>query len=363
MAHAKLAPSAAHRWLSCPGSVALSEGILSTSSVYAEEGTRAHNAAACLLNDSGYPPQNVSDEMLSYVGVYTDAIRRAAEGKLLFVEVPVDISMWTGEAGGKGTADAVIVSDGAIEVHDLKYGMGHIVDAEHNEQLMIYALGTLDLIEEIIGKVTEVKLVIHQPRRDHLSEWTVSREDLMNFGEYVRAKARVALTCDPGNNLYPSDKACLWCPAKATCPALREAVYAATAADFTDIEEGPYPTPDALGLVEMWLGAVKQAIFEKLQAFEPVPGWKLVKGREGNRKWQDEGAVEELLKSFRVPKGESHNMTVKSPAQLEKVGLAPKKWAQVEGLITRSEAKPVMVAESDPRPAVEQAKAEEFDLI
>jgi len=362
--HAKLAPSAAHRWLTCPGSVALIADIPNTSSAYAEEGTKAHTYAAWLLNGAKPPVPPADEEMISYVSVYTGAVRRAAEGKLLMVEAPIDISMWTGEDGGKGTADAVIVGSDYIEIHDLKYGMGHIVNAEHNEQLMVYALGALDLVETLVGEVKEIKLVIHQPRRDHLSEWTISRQDLLKFGHIVQETAQYALICNAGDGLYPSDKACLWCPAKATCPALRMEVEAAVFQDFEKMSpSGPYPTPNILGLVETWLTAVRQAIFEKLQAFEPVPGWKLVKGREGNRKWKDEAEVEDLLKSLRVTKGDSHSLSLKSPAQLEKAGLSTKKWAQVAEHITRSEAKPVMVEESDPRPAIEQATVEEFDLI
>ncbi len=367
--HAKLAPSAAHRWMRCPGSIALSSGIKDKSSTYADEGTQAHTYAAWLLRGAKPPVPPTDEEMVSYVSVYTAAVRRAATGNLLFVEQPIDISDWTGEEGAKGTADAVVVGAGFFEVHDLKYGMGHLVSAEHNEQLMVYALGVLDLVEQFsTGDVKEIKLVIHQPRRDHLSEWTLNREELIAFGDKVLLTAATAMACKPGEHLSPSAKACLWCPAKATCPALRAAVDKAVSEDFVVFNEGippdpaTYPTPDLLGIVETWLSAVKTAIFEKLQAFQHVPGWKLVKGKEGNRKWKDEAAVEDLLKSLRVPRGDSHNLSLKSPAQMEKTELSPKKWQAVAEHITRNEAKPIMVGEDDPRAPIEQAKVEEFDV-
>lgn len=367
MSHAKLAPSAAHRWINCPGSVAMSEDIPNTSSTYADEGTKAHTYAAWLLEGAKPPVPPADDEMVSFVSVYTAAIRRAAEGKLLLVEAPIDISDWTGEPGAKGTADVVIVDEATdtIEVHDLKYGMGHIVYAENNEQLMLYALGVLCLVEGFLDKnFMSFKLVIHQPRRDHLSEWTVSREELLKFGTRVGVAAHTALTCEPSTNLNPSAKACLWCPAKATCPALRETVEEAVMNDFAAIDEGSrYPRPNTLYLVDTWLSAVKQAIFEKLARFEPVPGWKLVKGREGNRRWNDEATVEQLVKEMRIPKGDSHDMSLKSPAQLEKLGLSPKRWAQIAEHITRNEAKPILAEWNDPRPAIEQAKPEEFDIF
>jgi len=47
--HAKLSPSSAARWMTCPGSVALSEGIEDTSSKNADEGTMMHAFAAMCL--------------------------------------------------------------------------------------------------------------------------------------------------------------------------------------------------------------------------------------------------------------------------------------------------------------------------
>lgn len=368
-AHAKASPSSAPRWLNCLGSIAYcnANGLEDKSSTYADEGTRAHAYAAYqLLDDLSLPVVTPDDEeMESFVEFYVQAVRRAAEGKMLKVELPIDISMYTGEPDAKGTSDAVIVGFDTLEVWDLKFGMGHIVFAERNEQLMLYALGVL----EVVGPFTDaenIKLVICQPRRDHLSEWTISRADLLKFGEIVKERAAIAFSCKPGERLTPSDRACQWCPGKAVCPALRERVTAEVAKDFEQIPEGAtleYPSPSGIALVETWLKAVKKAIFEKLQRFEPVPGWKLVLGREGNRKWKDEAAVEEALKGMRIPKGDSHEQSLKSPAQLEKAGLSPKKWAQISEHITRSAAQPTMVEESDPKPAIQPVTAEEFDIF
>ena len=49
MAHAKLSPSSAERWMSCPGSVALNEGKDDKGSSYAAEGTAAHELAEKIL--------------------------------------------------------------------------------------------------------------------------------------------------------------------------------------------------------------------------------------------------------------------------------------------------------------------------
>ena len=108
--HAKLAPSKAHRWIHCTGSIALCADIPSTSSSYAEEGTRAHAWAAYMLGGVPEPAQwPIEEDMQEFVQVYVDAVNRAAEGKKLFVEMPIDISKFTGEPGARGTSDAVIV--------------------------------------------------------------------------------------------------------------------------------------------------------------------------------------------------------------------------------------------------------------
>src|SRR5438093_12672015 len=108
MSHALLSPSSAARWLRCPGSVELCKGVAGKGSEYASEGTRAHELAAAILRDVQY--EDYDTDMLGYVEVYTNAIRESvADTGTLLIEQSVDISTWTGEAGAKGTADAIIL--------------------------------------------------------------------------------------------------------------------------------------------------------------------------------------------------------------------------------------------------------------
>lgn len=368
--HSVLGPSHAETWMGCPGSVAMCADIPNSTSIYAEDGKQAHKYGEWLLGDAKAPvPFDVDKEMVGHVSVYTNAIRHAAEGKALFVEQRIPLEKYTTEVGGKGTADAVIidVASGAVEVHDLKYGRGVVVDAEDNKQLMLYALGAVSLVEQLyVDVVTSVKLVIHQPRRDHYSEWIVSREALLAFGVQAAIAGKLALSSAKGENLHPSEKACLRCPAKATCPALAAEAHAAVFGEFDVVKqpslENVLPSADKLGLIETWLAAVREYINSKLQKGETVPGWKLVMGRQGNRSWNAPGKVEELCTALRIKKGDSHDLKLKSVAQMEEV-VSDKKWPLFAELISRSDAKPTMAAESDKRAAVKSITVEEFDLI
>lgn len=157
MAHAVLSPSSSKRWMTCPGSVVLTADMPNTSSSYADEGTTAHWIAEQILRgtiaesdavgkkcpDTG---MEVSADMLRDVMRYVTHVRDivASTGGTLYLEQKLVIGQWTGEAGAKGTADAVIVAGDELIVVDLKFGRGVSVGAEENTQLMLYALGALD---------------------------------------------------------------------------------------------------------------------------------------------------------------------------------------------------------------------------
>ncbi len=381
--HAKLSPSGAHRWMACPGSVTLEADFPDTSSAYAREGTAAHELAAMVLEDPSSTANHyvgkkiafddhgeevvwpITKEMADYVDDYVSFVRERAVGKILHVECKLSIGHITGEDGATGTSDVVIIDreQEAIEVIDLKYGMGVRVDAENNEQMQFYALGAL-YEYELISDFSWVTMVIHQPRLNHVSEWNIPVDQLRRFEDEARHAADKVRWEEPTFN--PSEKQCRFCKAKATCPALRAEVTeivggAATLDEFTpqtvDSQSGDNYLPMAMskvGMVEDWCKAVRAEVERRLLAGQTVDGYKLVEGRKGNRAWSDEGAVEQLFKSFRLRQEEMYDFKLISATKAEKLLKAnPKRWAKAEQLITRSDGKPSVAPATDKRPAMD----------
>ena len=361
----------------CPGSVTLEAAIPDQSSPYAAEGTAAHQVASTRLETGEILPVGaivevdgytvaVDEDMLAHTADYAKLVLQYAEGGMLLVEQRVDFSPVIGVPDSFGTADAVVIKGDTLVIIDLKYGMGVRVDAEDNEQLQLYALGALSDYG-MLADFKEVVMVIHQPRLNHVSEWAVSVADLQAFGRSAADAAEwantVAQTCATAEDLFPGEKQCRFCKAKATCPAMREEVRlatadVATADDFRDLSTTPSDTlaaaMDRVGLVEDWCKAIRAEVERRLFDGQPVEGYKLVEGRRGNRAWVSEADAEALFKSFRLKQDEMYNLKLISPTQAEKVikDKSPKRWAKVEGLISRSEGKPSVAPVTDKRPAL-----------
>lgn len=416
--HALLSPSSAHRWMVCPGSVVLEQGIEDKGSIYADEGTAAHFLAEqclrfevpasasigqriCLWKheesessgtdwESELPEDCevtsdfiVDQDMADYVQQYIAQVYQYAGDGDLLIEQRLPITPFTNEPDAYGTADAVVILDDELQIHDLKYGRGEQVDAEHNPQLMIYAAAAYEIYGPI-GEFERVRMVIHQPRKNHLSEWDCSIDELQKFANAVdMTSTSVESAFELGTEdmvafeeqfLDPGEKQCRWCKAKNTppgCPALNREVAETTGIDFADLDSDEFePVPEdvltleqqyaKVELVEAWAKSRREAMHAAAERGESTQ-YKLVSGRRGNRTWGSNLAeAEDRLKRMRYKKEEMYDFKLRSPAQIEKMLKdSPRRWVKLAELIQQPDGKPQLVPMSDPRPNI-AVSAEEF---
>lgn len=276
--HAPLGPSSAHRWMTCPGSVAASAGVPAPpSSPAAEEGTAAHTLAELCLRKRLGLHRDVEAGMLEWqsryggtydigtmihdVEPYVDRVVELYEDSRASdptTTVELERRVWGDDVDVYGTADAVVVGDGTVHVVDLKYGRGVRVEAVGNPQLRIYALGAMR-DAELIAPVERVTATIVQPRLDHVSTETLTAADLDDWATRVLRPAVEAVRADDAPRI-PDDDACRWCPAAPVCPE-RVAVVAAAAGLTVELDGDPTPpdllTPTDLAALLPQLDAIK----------------------------------------------------------------------------------------------------------
>ena len=365
MAHAKLSASGAHRWMACPGSVKAEEGLPDQSSSFAQEGTMAHDVVERALR-LDFNCDTICDrpEIAEPAQIYVDYVR-ALPGKHRFVEMRVSFDEWV--PGGFGTADSIVIDEATSTLHisDLKFGIGVRVDAEQNPQALLYALGAYSGFS-FLHEIERIKIAIVQPRLDHISEWEISTEDLLKWGEIARVAAEE--TAKPNAKRIPGEKQCRFCKAKATCPALYRLAEQTLLADFEAHDDPVAPnklTDEQLStalaarpVIEAWLNAVEALVKQRLSTGGTFPGWKLVEGR-ANRAWINE---EEAIKELEWMLGDkAYTRKIISPAQAEKaLGKAHK--GSIESFVFKPQGKAALAPESDPRPSI-AADASDFDEV
>ena len=201
--HSFLSASASHRWINCPPSARLCEEYADRPSEYAQEGTDCHELCAYKVEKAlgrrvkdptenlTYYSQEMEDCAEGYCAFVMEEVAKARErctDPLVLVEQRLDYSRYVGIEGSFGTGDCVIVSDGLLHIIDYKHGLGVLVSAEKNSQLSCYALGALDLFDGIYD-IAQVSLTIYQPRRENVSTYTMSREELLAWAKTVLAPA------------------------------------------------------------------------------------------------------------------------------------------------------------------------------
>lgn len=372
--------SASSRWLSCPASVIEVRQYENKGSSAALEGSCAHQLGDIGLSGGlnekellSYIGKSLSDapdvvidkEMVNYVQGYVDYCRSFKGDH--FVEVRVSYENVV--IGGFGTSDFISIDadNKKIICVDLKYGNGLEVSAENNTQAQLYALGVINEYQFIydFDETWQIEMHIYQPRINNYSDWEINYTDLMLFADHVRE--RVALSQQPNPPFQPSEKGCQWCAHKANCTALYKHTEQIIGAEFDNLDALPDAScVDVVSvlnnkkLIESWLKAVEQSVFEKLNNGENVEGFKLVAGRS-TRKWHDESKAHLELLAGGFDDDELQTRKFISVAQAEKL-VGKKDFADYGEFVNKSDGKPTLAPESDKRQSISDVSCDFEEL-
>ena len=365
--HAMLSASGAHRWLNCPPSAILEDEAEDTAGAAAEEGTAAHALAEHKLRralklrstrpTSPYEDDAMGDYTDAYVTYvlekYEDAKKLSPDAEIL-IEQRLDFSHLV--PGGFGTGDCVIVADGHLAVIDFKYGAGVLVDAWHNPQMQLYALGALAEFD-MLYDITDVEMVIYQPRRDNISEWSQPVSELTAWGENtVKPTAELAAA---GKGEMKAGDWCGFCKIKSTCRARAKANLEIAQWEFAEpVELDDTDIAEALALIpqaKKWMNDLeKYANSKAVDEGKQWPGFKLVAGRS-IRKYTDPDAVAEAAEAAGY--NDIFDRKLIGITAMEKL-MGKQTFNDVLGaLVHKPEGKPTLVPESDRRPAVKSHSA------
>ena len=379
--HARLSPSASHRWINCPGSVHLAEQCPpQTGSAYTAEGTEAHALAELKLrkfNEEGtgdffdkkleksrsefeYYCGEMEEATDLYFDIVTEKLIEGGPDAELMIEQRFSLDKWVPDSFG--SADAVIIAGNTIEVCDLKYGKGVKVDAVGNPQLRLYGLGAAELFGDLYDFDT-VRVTIIQPRLDHVSTEEISLEELRLWAEEeVAPRAQMAMN---DSDFIQCGEWCRFCPAKAICRARAEANLELAKHDFKKPE---LLTDEEIGDIlkqaeelEKWVADISGYALEQALAGKQYTGWKLVEGRS-IRKYADEIKVADTLRAAGYDDAMLYERKLNGITNMEKL-VGKKKLTELLGnLLVKPAGKPVLVPESDKREAINTTEAAKADF-
>jgi Protein of unknown function (DUF2800) len=385
-AHANLGASSASRWMACPGSVRLTRGAASFESEFAREGTAAHALAETCLRNNGDPVLfvglsmhgvEITEEMAEAVSVFVEYCRGLIRDGSAehFIEQKFSLGEINPPEPMFGTVDfaAVNANTRQLDVVDLKFGRGVVVEAKENPQLRYYALGAL-MAYKGTAPIETVKLTIVQPRVAHIEGFVRSETldvlELLGFANDLLAAARA--TQEPSAPLVPGSH-CRFCPANARCPAQLERAQAIAQVEFSALPADAPPAPeslpiaviadmmDKLPILEDWIKAMYQHVQNTLEAGQEVPGLKLV-AKRATRKWVSDEQTIAWLQDKGYATEEILDMSLRSPAQIERV-LGPDKKSLPAEFVEKRSSGYTVARVTDPRPAIELSPGSEFGVL
>lgn len=368
--HALLSASSSHRWLHCTGAPRLEATFPDTTSEYAKEGTLAHEL--CELKLKKYTTTMAkgtytraynkikknelwANEMDETTDVYLEYIKSIMlsykVAPVVVIEKRVDFSQYVPE--GFGTADCIILAGDTLHIVDYKHGKGVVVDADHNPQMMLYALGAMHDYS-LLYKFKTIKMTIVQPRVNNISEFEMPSDELRKWGEEVVApKAKEAYEME--GHTFASGAWCGFCRAKAQCRTRCEhfdAMHSLTTKDprLISLEElGTYLEHGKD--IESWYKDIKEYALSESLAGAEVPGWKAVEGR-GSRVFQDGDTAIQTLINGGVDESILYERKVLTLAQIEKA-IGKKEFNELVGdQVVKNPGKPTLVVDTDKRPRI-----------
>ena len=365
-AHSEKGPSSSSRWIHCTPSAKLCADMPEQSSSFAEEGTQAHSLCEFLLKkEMGIevedPRPNLSfynAEMEECCQGYRDYVMELYEeakekcsDPVLLVEQRIAYERFV--AGGFGTADCILISDGTLNVVDFKYGLGVEVNAVGNTQMRIYALGALEIFDALYD-VDRVKMTIYQPRKSNISIDEISRDELYEWAETVLKPA--AEEADRGDGEFHAGDWCRFCKARHVCRERAKENLVLASYDFTDppllTEEEITEILDKVDRLVSWANDVKEFALQEAVDGKAWSGWKLVEGRSV-RKYTNEKEVAEAVEGAGF---DPYQKKLLSITEMEKM-LGKKKFEEILGeLYIKPQGKPVLVRADDKRPPINSAK-------
>ena len=364
--HATLSASSSHRWLNCPPFVRICENYADVTTDYAAEGTDAHALCEYQLKQSlGIPAENpienltwYNEEMegcaagyAAYVMELLEDAKQTCTDPVVLIEQRVDFSRWVKD--GFGTADCILIADGVLNIVDYKHGKGVEVSAEKNPQMMLYALGALEIFDGIYD-IETVRMTIYQPRLSNISVSEMAKDTLLEWADTeLTQKAQLAYE---GKGEFHSGEWCRFCKAKAECRERAEANLELAKYEFAKpplLEDEEIA--DILSKVDAltaWADDVKEYVLQQAVGGKKWSGWKLVEGRS-NRKYRSDTDVANVVAHAGFDPYEHKVRGITAMQML----LGRSRFEELlSPYIEKPQGKPTLVPESDKRPAYEPAQ-------